>query len=588
MAIKKFIKERSSLLILFCIFLFSFLLDIYILTRYNLSYGMDGPFYDLKVLSIIQTGFPASNDPPLVYYLLTPFVALIGNSFLGIKIGMSLLGSLMVFPTYYLTEMFSKKLIFETKVPALLSAFLITINLCYFQMIGDFMQNLVGVLFLLLLIYFTVKWLENSGDWKKYGTITIVLLICNILIHIYTGMIAVIIFVSLLIFNLIITRYKTGHWPVFELKIFGLILALILGSLFVMFTVYPIMFSKFNTVLSFFSGTTSLNQGIQNSINITIFMTIPFILGVYATIKVLYNGLIKKNSIKRVIDKKTLLSFAYLVMTLILVILSVVPSDYQNRFIAMAFVPIALLTPLGLKFIESKLSVRYSGKNNFKIGVICIIGIIFAMSSFYTSIDTFSDLSPSISSAEYNNLTQIKANYIPDKIDPNRIIMVNDYHSGYWVQYILGMQVETGNLTEIEAKYPNKKIYAISFSQTQVSNTKANYQLNWDLLLPYSFPFGGFDLLSYLRSSGLPLGNDSFNINKGSPNIANKNLTHNSSNNPPNHPNGTDPINGSIQMPQGFGNNGGINGGIGYLSMEISSSSSIIFNGGTVKIYELT
>ena len=88
------------------------------------------------------------------------------------------------------------------------------------------MQNLVGVLFLLLLIYFTVKWLENCRDWKKYGTITIVLLICSILIHIYTGMIAVVIFVSLLIFNLIITRYKTGNWLIFELKIFGLILAI--------------------------------------------------------------------------------------------------------------------------------------------------------------------------------------------------------------------------------------------------------------------------------------------------------------------------------------------------------------------------
>ena len=137
MVIKKFIKERSSLLILFCIFLFSFILDIYILTRYNLSYGMDGPFYDLKVLSIIQTGFPASNDPPLVYYLLTPFVALIGNSFLGIKIGMSIIRIINGISCLLLTEIFSKKLNFETKVPALLSAFLITINLCYFQMIGD-------------------------------------------------------------------------------------------------------------------------------------------------------------------------------------------------------------------------------------------------------------------------------------------------------------------------------------------------------------------------------------------------------------------------------------------------------------------
>ncbi len=48
--------------------------------------------------------------------------------------------------------------------------------------------------------------------------------------HIYTGMLAVVIFVSLLVFNLIITRYKTGKLPVFDLKIFGIMVVLILGA----------------------------------------------------------------------------------------------------------------------------------------------------------------------------------------------------------------------------------------------------------------------------------------------------------------------------------------------------------------------
>ena len=122
------IKEKSWIIILFAIFIFSFLLDMYVLTRYNLSYGMDGPFYDLQVLNIIQNGFPSSNDPPLAYYMLTPFVIVTGNSFIGIKIGMSIIGSLMAFPAFFLTQMFSKKLNTESKIPALLSAFLITIN----------------------------------------------------------------------------------------------------------------------------------------------------------------------------------------------------------------------------------------------------------------------------------------------------------------------------------------------------------------------------------------------------------------------------------------------------------------------------
>ena len=115
----KTIKENSWIIILFDIFLFSFLLDMYVLTRYNLSYGRDGSFYDLQVLNIFKTGFPASNDPPLVYYILAPFVMLSGNSFLGIKIGMSVIGSFMAFPAFLLTQMFSEKINIESKIPAL-------------------------------------------------------------------------------------------------------------------------------------------------------------------------------------------------------------------------------------------------------------------------------------------------------------------------------------------------------------------------------------------------------------------------------------------------------------------------------------
>jgi hypothetical protein len=162
-----------------------------------------------------------------------------------------------------------------------------------------------------------------------------------------------------------------------------------------MFTLYPIMFSKFNTVISFFNGTTSSIQGIENSFNLTIFLTIPFLLGVYATIKMFYTGLIEKNSLQKVvIDKKTLLSLAYLIMTLVLLILSIMPSDYQSRFIAMVFVPVALITPLGLKLIERWISRNYPSKNGFKIGIISIIAVILCISSFYTAVGTFSNLSP--------------------------------------------------------------------------------------------------------------------------------------------------------------------------------------------------
>ena len=60
--LSKIIKEKSGITILIVIFIFSFVLDMYVLTRYNISYGQDGPFYDLQIFSILQTGFAVSNE----------------------------------------------------------------------------------------------------------------------------------------------------------------------------------------------------------------------------------------------------------------------------------------------------------------------------------------------------------------------------------------------------------------------------------------------------------------------------------------------------------------------------------------------
>lgn len=518
--ISKTLKEKSWIIILFAIFLFSFILDMYVLTRYNISYGRDGPFYDLQVLNILKTGFTVSNDPPLAYYMLTPFVILTGNSFLGIKIGMALIGSLMAFPAFFLTETFSKKISMESKVPALLSAFLITVNTFYFQMIGDFMQNLVGVFFLLLLIYFAVKWFENTKKWKKYGVLTIILLVCSMFTHIYTGIMAIVLFLSILVFSLVLKTYKTRKMQFFDIKILGGLGFLIIIGLAVLFAIYPLMFSKLTTVLSFMnnSSSSSLDMAMGGSSNPLIFLTLPFLLGIFATISVFYNGLKNRNDIKNgIISKKTLLAGVYLVMTIVIILLSTLPSidsQYQSRFIALAFVPIALIVPLSLKYIENWLSNKYPSKKGFKIALISIIAIIFAISSFYTAAGAFSNMGPSITTDQYNTLLQIKEKVVSGEIDPNGIILVDEYHTGYWVQCVLGMQVETGNITELQEKYPNRAIYAITLTENGNGQShsdngngqpqpKEEFNYSWNPLVPYSFPFLGITL-NNSQDSGLP------------------------------------------------------------------------------------
>jgi hypothetical protein len=144
------IRARWWLLALLTIVVVSFVVDMVVLTTYEISYGIDGPYYDIQVRNIIRTGFPDTNDPPLVYYYLLPFVLAAGNSFLGIKIGMAAISSAIAIPAYFLTNLFTgKTLPRSTKLPALSSAVLMTFNPYYFRMIEDFMQNLVGVFFLL-------------------------------------------------------------------------------------------------------------------------------------------------------------------------------------------------------------------------------------------------------------------------------------------------------------------------------------------------------------------------------------------------------------------------------------------------------
>jgi hypothetical protein len=343
--ITKILKENYWLLILLAIFIFSFLLDLYVLTRYSFSYGIDGAFYDIQVRNIIQYGFPMSNDPPLAYYLLTPGVILTGNSFLGIKISMALMGSLLAFPAYFLTECYSRGKNVGSKVPALLSAFMVTVNINYFAMIGDYMQNLVGVLFLSIFLYFAIRWFEDITQWKRYGVLTVLFLVLNLLTHIYTGALAVILFFALLVFSIVVKKIKTGKFPIFDLKILGILSIGVLVCFLILFLVYPVMYTKFSTVISFFNSSSStVTEGriVTSPFTGMIFCSLPYLVGVLSAILILYQGLKEKITTPHGMNRNGLLAWLYLGLAAIIAVLSFIPSSqYQSRFLLMAFLPIA-------------------------------------------------------------------------------------------------------------------------------------------------------------------------------------------------------------------------------------------------------
>jgi len=474
----KVIKDRYWLVILVAIFLFSFILDIYLLTRYSLSYGIDGAFYDIQVRNILNYGFPASNDPPLAYYLLTPFVVVTGSSFLGIKLGMAFLGSLMAFPAYLLTQCYINKKGVGSKIPALLAAFLITVNINYFAMVGNFMQNLVGVVFLTFFMYFLVKWLENISNWKKYGVLAALFLGLNLLTHIYTGALAVILFISLILFNILFKIFKTHKTPKLDLKVMGIMSLMIMVCFMVLFVTYPVMFSKYTTVASFFNITSTSNSatgaGIMgSSINGSVFFSLPYLLGIAAAIIILYRGFKENITDMGKMKRNTLLAWMYLTLGVVLGVLSMMSTEYQSRFILMAFLPIALIIPLGLKFFENLAILKYPDKKKYTTLLVTSIAVVFAFSSFFVASESFESMSPTITLDEYNELLAIKENQSQN--NSNTVIVAQDFQIKYWVEYVLGGNVsESSNIQQLQEEYNNSTIYVVTTGNGTTSGMQPN------------------------------------------------------------------------------------------------------------------
>jgi hypothetical protein len=573
--------KNKSIIILFGIFIFSFILDLWVLTRYNLSYGIDGPFYDIQVLDILKTGLPNSGDPPIAYYLLTPFVILVKNSFLGIKIGMAFLGSLIVFPTYFLSQIIAKNFKTFNKIIPLLSAFLITINPFYFSMLGNLMQNLIGVLFLMTLSYFIIRWFENIENWKKYGVLTIVFLLINMLTHIYTGSVSILIFLSLLLFSFVFKTYKNKSLAKFELKILGLISLTIVAVLGVLFSLYPIMLNKFMTILSLNSSQSQDTMNLMSSNNNeVIFLTIPFILGILVLLKIFYDKLKTKK-----ISEELLSSVFYLIISIIVIILSITPiSDhsYQSRFLLLSFLPLSLVSPLCLKLLEIKLKTI----KGIKLGLASIIILIFLISSVYASSESFSGMKPTITDDQYNTLMEVKNDYVGTKIDSNGILMGSMI---YWPEYILGLDVSNENMNEIQKKYPNRKIYSVSLNMgmdRNMNNDKTVLNPLIQYLIQYLSPYGGYYSSQTGGHSGKTMGNDTRDFQHFN-NLSDK---QNSSqdNKPDNMPliNNLNMSNKSAMFKNNGTNQNRQMNGFGMNSANVNSGT-LIFSKNNIEIYEI-
>ena len=142
---------KKHMLILLAIFLLSFILKVYLVTKEPMMYNIDAGYYVKHINEVFTQGYPDVSDPPIAFYYAALFVAIFGMM-LGFKIAISLASAAIAFPVYFIVNYITKK-----KDISLFAAFLVAFSDVNMFMMGDLLKNMLGLFFGAWFIYFIIK-----------------------------------------------------------------------------------------------------------------------------------------------------------------------------------------------------------------------------------------------------------------------------------------------------------------------------------------------------------------------------------------------------------------------------------------------
>jgi len=152
------VSRRAYLAILACIFLASFALKMYFVTREPLAYNNDAGYYVEHVSEVLAQGHSDAPEPPLAFYFAAAFASFAGVM-LGIKIASSLASAAILFPSAAIAGHVSGK-----REAAILAAFLAAFSPTSMFMMGDLLKNMLGLFFGAWFIYFALRSSEKF-EW---------------------------------------------------------------------------------------------------------------------------------------------------------------------------------------------------------------------------------------------------------------------------------------------------------------------------------------------------------------------------------------------------------------------------------------
>lgn len=383
------LKSLLLFLVLFLVVSVGFVVYLFKALSSPLVFGIDGPYYVLQVEYLLGHGCLKYLDPPLAFYVLAGFSVLIGDVFLGVKVGSLIVFLLASIPLFFLVRRLSGSI-------GGLVAVLSYVFSSYLVRLGfDFLKNAMGLLFLSLFFYMVLRGLGE--DDLRYSIGASLLLIVTGLTHILDFGVGYGFALLLLVFN-IVSRNRGGIKHLL-LPVATSTLLLVAG-----FTVYTVMGGDPYKALNL------LRLMGEETSNITLTpwelakTVTPLILGV--------TGIILSFRLNGV-EKQVVLA-----VSIILIVLNtpLIPLQYLWRFNLMT----AILAPIILGVLVGLVR----DKTIAVAASLVIIGLL--LPQFIVQLQA---VHPSIPEPEYGELRKLVEN-----LPANTLIIAPDTRLRYWIE----------------------------------------------------------------------------------------------------------------------------------------------------------
>jgi len=396
-------KLRNELPIL-ALIIGSFTFYMTVLNRHPLIYGIDGPYYLIQVESLITSWKLKYGDPPLAFLIFALATVLMnGNKTLAIKTCIAISSTISAVLIYLLVRKIAGK------NAGILASTIYAFNALHIRLMNDFLKNLLGIPFLLILIH-SLNELTESFNMKRLA-ISCIALTLTYLTHILDFGVALLYLVAHSALLIIIGRNKRS----IALKTLIANLACITIITVVTLAMKPELFTDI------YKGKSLLREiALENEIHITqVFFSehsgIAIIPTLIAGAILSFHELYRQRNFKAT----CIASITIVGATLSL---PIIPLKWLWRFTLMEFIPASIIIGYGMSKIRDK-------------NALIALAIVIASPILLQSINTSLKIGPIISSEELKEIKEMRR-----YIEENSVIIVRS-PALYWVEYITGCNI---------------------------------------------------------------------------------------------------------------------------------------------------